>query len=348
MATPSPPESDDSMQNDREARLKKDRLRKTKYRQEKMAEMHELKVTASALTLQLEQLKAQRSQHVRPRLPSLTSLHAPRLRLSWRYIADREKMRLEAAYADQTRLRNDLVTDLHRAFCLLQSQRRAPRKMLMDVRTEPRTAYTLPHHPLRRLETIQRLLQWQADHVTDAFVAHVLPNLDDDDDPAWTMELTPDGASVAYIETRSQGVVYASAGDVGAVLWQLETAQSRHTTVAPLDSDTVVVSSNDDDTTLLKRLVHRTAHGAARVLVVAQSVLADESSSYRIARKSVATWLVVDELPRGASDGPVSVYRSVQQAALEGPLDAYAEHLVATTATAEMRQHALARHFHCL
>ncbi|EQC40440.1 hypothetical protein SDRG_02336 [Saprolegnia diclina VS20] len=344
------PETDDAMRNDREARLKKDRMRKTKYRQEKMAEMHELKVTASALTLQLEQLKTQRSQHVRPRLPSLTSLQAPRLRLSWKLIADREKAGLAAAYAEQKRLRTDLLQDLNRAFYLLQSQRRAPREMVMDLRREPRTATTLPHHPLRRLETIQRLLQWQADHVNDMFLARVLPALDDDDDPAWTMELSTDVASVAYLETRSLGVVYASAVDVGAVLWQFETAQSRHTKVVPLDGDTALVSgsSKDDDTTLLKRIVHRTATGAPRVLLLAQSVLADESVSHPTSCNSVVMWLVVDELPRGASDGPVSVYRSVQQAALNGPLDVYAEHLVATTATRALRQHALSRHFHCL
>ncbi|OQR84801.1 hypothetical protein ACHHYP_12808 [Achlya hypogyna] len=319
-------EDDDRRTDDREARLRKDRLRKTKYRQEKLAELHELKTTASALELQLGQLRAARQRH--PRLPSLTR---PRPRLSWKVLASREQALTTAAWHTQIALRAELEETLATALRLAQQRPPPPRQMVLPSRP----ASGLPRHPLRRVDAIQRLLTWQVEHMTENFFAHVLPALEA---PPAAWELVLDGSNLAFVETRRQGVVYGASIDVAAVLWRLWTT---HSTATVLDADTVVLTAAAGPEVLWKRVFLPTLLGAPRVALVSQSVVGADTSFD-------ASWCVIDELPRLADGAEVvSVLRSVEQAALTD-LPAYAEHLVRHVAASAALDAELRRHFACL
>ncbi|KAF0687142.1 Aste57867_21113 [Aphanomyces stellatus] len=339
----------ESSRSEREGRLAKDRQRKTKYRKEKLAQLNELKSTASALELQLEQLVKQKHDKMTSKRfhPAMTANGRPSV---WKDIAEAEVGNVQESIKLQETLFHSLEQQLEQAIELkrkLGDRNDAP--LCFDPRRRPDVYLpmnSLGQHPSLRLQSIHSMLDQQYHHMHDGLMSK-LPTADNEG--PYGLVLLP--SRISFLEMKKFGVVYGHANDVAEVVWRLRLSGGPGAKVEMLDEHTCfiqVVDKTSRQHFISKRYIE---HG--RVVILFRSVLYDELFPDQNGTKDhIISWFLVEDISHGRDTYATSSIRSYTQVCLNALSTAsahdYNVYMKEATKHNDLLNDELHRHFRCL
>ncbi|RHY32897.1 hypothetical protein DYB32_002131 [Aphanomyces invadans] len=346
--------------DERATRLKKDRMRKTKYRKQKLAQVDSLKNEAHFLELQLEQLKANMTDLHKSQHAHIAHGHGA----VWQNICTAEAAKKRASLEEQECLYQSLVEHLHIAVSLKRRMMgNGPRHdvpLCFDPRGQPADPYcakhTLSKHPVMRIQTVRAMLDDQLHQLADTFIAK-LPTADHDG--PFGLVLQHD--DISFVEINKFGVVYGGVVDVGDVLWRVQlSSHGASTKVDLLDDHTCFLQTFKNDGLTMdgptphhyiaKRFIER-----GRQVLLLRSVLHDELSPHQNpAKDHVVSWVVVEDISHPHDNYPTTCIRGYTQMCLRtveptgASVQEYSVYMNDATKCNDLLNHELHRHFRCL
>ncbi|RHZ09029.1 hypothetical protein DYB31_002041 [Aphanomyces astaci] len=337
---------------ERATRLEKDRMRKTKYRKQKMAQVDALKYEAQILEQRLEKLKADHSNHHKK------ARHSQGRGAMWQQICVAEAANKRDSLTEQQNLYRSLEEHLHLAVSLKRKMTSANDVPLcFDPRGRPSEAYYAQHslarHPVARVQSVHAMLDAQFHQLADTFVAK-LPTADHDG----TFGLVLHHDEISFLETIKFGVVYGRVVDVADLVWRhLLASRGPGTKVEMLDDDACFIQAlqhNDSVPTdtphhyIAKRYVE-----PGRQVLQSRNVLHDALCPQQNPFKDhMVSWVVVEDMSHPQDKYPTTCIRGYSQTCLRSTRSAsvqeYSVYMNDLTKRNDSLNSDLHRRFRCL
>ncbi|ETV88685.1 hypothetical protein, variant 1 [Aphanomyces astaci] len=267
-----------SVTSNREAKLKKDRLRKKHSKEKVIMEMEDLKRTADELRGQLSSLQRHRKRKAVSSSP-----------VDWRRVAMVERQRIDAGHVEGARLFHEIVfavekSVLYRTLAWDASQS----QMYLDHRSDPWTVHTLPANPTDQLLALMRLSEYQANRFTTDMYAK-LP--DSTAGSPFSLVLDDYGHDISFLEMFKYGLVRAPFRDVAAMFFNRWAPKDRML----FCGDNIALATYIGPDGNIRRQLYQVQYFERRALCTHRSIFYDEEHGVT-ASSNTAGWFVFEDM----------------------------------------------------